>query len=127
MDLGVWRGSGGRLKDVLEQVEGGRRETVAAINRGAFWRVPMGAAAGVALVVVGQFSDDAPDFLETLGLLIVSLPSKCAGPSRRPAWLAWPVAVWATRLPLPPRFLDVRTSLPVVGLRPLRLASLPLA
>ena len=61
-----------QLKDVLDEVEAARMETVAAINRRAFWRVPMGAAAGVALVVVGQFSDDAPDFLETLGLLIVS-------------------------------------------------------
>ncbi len=61
-----------QLKDVLDEVEAARMETVAAINRRAFWRVPIGAAAGVALVVVGQFSDDAPDFLETLGLLIVS-------------------------------------------------------
>jgi len=59
-----------QLKDVLDEVEAARLETVAAINRRAVWRVPLSAAAGVAVVVVGQFSNDAPDFLESLGLLI---------------------------------------------------------
>ena len=61
-----------QLKDVLDEVEAARLETVEAINRRAVWRVPLAAAGGVAVAVVGQFSDDAPDFLETLGLLIAS-------------------------------------------------------
>lgn len=60
-----------QLKDVLDEVEAARLETVEAINRRAVWRVPLGAAAGVALAVGTQFSDDPPEFIETILMLIV--------------------------------------------------------
>lgn len=59
-----------QLQDVLGEVEAARLETVAAINKRAVWRVPVGAAAGVALTVATQVSGDPPDFLETILMLI---------------------------------------------------------
>ncbi len=59
------------LKDVLDELEAARLATVRQISARASWRAPLCAAAGVALIVVSQFSDDPPDFVEMVALVIV--------------------------------------------------------
>ena len=59
------------LKDVLAELESARLEIAEKINRRALWRVPLCAAAGVAMLVAGRFSDDPPDFVEMIGLVVV--------------------------------------------------------
>ena len=59
------------LKDVLAELESARLEIVEKINRRALWRVPLCAAAGVAMVIASQYSDDPPDFVEMIGLVVV--------------------------------------------------------
>ena len=59
------------LQDVLDELEATRLATINEINVRAFWRVPLCAAAGVALIILSQFSDDPPDFMEMISLVIV--------------------------------------------------------
>ncbi|MEQ1782434.1 MAG: hypothetical protein ABMA14_13815, partial [Hyphomonadaceae bacterium] len=61
----------GELKDVLAELESARLEIVEKINRRALWRVPLCAAAGVALLIASQFSDDPPDVVEMVSLVAV--------------------------------------------------------
>lgn len=62
---------GADLKDVLDEVEAARLDIVQKINARAMWRVPLCAAAGVALLVASLFSDDPPDVVEMIGLVVV--------------------------------------------------------
>ncbi len=59
------------LKDVLAELESARLEIVEKINRRTLWLVPLCAAGGVALVIAAQVSDDPPDFVEMIGLVVV--------------------------------------------------------
>lgn len=62
----------GQLKDVLDEVEAVRLDTVEKINRRAVWRVPLCAALGVGFIVLTQFSDDPPDFIEMATIVLVA-------------------------------------------------------
>jgi len=59
------------LKDVLDEVEATRLETADRIYARALWRVPLLAAAGAVAVVVAQASNDPPDFMEMVALIVV--------------------------------------------------------
>ena len=59
------------LKDVLTEVEAIRLDTIEKINRRAMWRAPLLAAGGVAMIVAAQASDDPPDLIEMIALILV--------------------------------------------------------
>jgi hypothetical protein len=59
------------LKGVLDELEAARLEIVQKINARAMWRVPLCAAASVAMLVASVFSDDPPDIVEMIGLVVV--------------------------------------------------------
>ena len=59
------------LRDVLDELEKTRLETVAKINARAAWRVPLCAAGGVGIWILGQFSDDPGDLGDFAAMLIV--------------------------------------------------------
>lgn len=59
------------LKDVLDELEASRLATLAQINARAAWRVPACALAGIVLIIVSQASDDPPDLVEMISLVIV--------------------------------------------------------
>src|SRR5262249_32901181 len=46
------------LKNVLDELEKSRLETVAKVNQRAAWRVPLCAAGGVAIWIMGQFTNE---------------------------------------------------------------------
>ncbi len=59
------------LKDVLDEMEKARLETVAQVNARAAWRVPLCAAAGLLLWIYGQFTGDPGDLMDLAALIIV--------------------------------------------------------
>lgn len=59
------------LKDVLDELEAARQQTVEDINHRAMLRVPLCAIGGVAFAVLGQLTDDPPDLMEMIALIIV--------------------------------------------------------
>jgi hypothetical protein len=61
-----------QLKDVLDELEEARLEMVETVNRRAVWCVPLAVAAGVALLVFQQFSDEPPDVFAMIVTLGVS-------------------------------------------------------
>ena len=59
------------LKDVLDELEASRLETIRQVNARAALRVPLCVAGGVAFGIFGQFTGDPPDFVEMLSLIAV--------------------------------------------------------
>ena len=59
------------LKDVLDELEKSRLETIQQVNARAMTRVPLCMAGGLALALYGQFTGDPPDFVETVSLVLV--------------------------------------------------------
>jgi hypothetical protein len=70
-DLSAGDAIAASLKHVLDELELTRLETVNAVNRRATWRVPLCAAIGLVIMVLGMFSDDPPDLIEAAGMIIV--------------------------------------------------------
>jgi hypothetical protein len=71
-DLSAGDAIAASLKHVLDELELTRLETVNAVNRRAAWRVPLCAAIGLVIMVLGMLSDDPPDLLEAAGMVIVA-------------------------------------------------------
>jgi hypothetical protein len=61
-----------QLKDVLDELEEARLEMMETVNRRAVWCVPLAVAAGVALLVFQQFSDEPPEVFAMIVTLGVS-------------------------------------------------------
>lgn len=59
------------LKDVLDEVETARLDTLEKVNRRAMWSVPLCTAGGIVLLILAQFTDDPPDFTESIALALV--------------------------------------------------------
>jgi hypothetical protein len=59
------------LRDVLAELEKARLEVVQKINARAMLRVPLCVAGGLAIWVLGQFTDDPGDLMDLVALLIV--------------------------------------------------------
>ena len=59
------------LRDVLEELEKSRLETLAKINARAAWSTPLAAAGGLAVWIMGQFTDDPGDLFDLTGMVVV--------------------------------------------------------
>jgi hypothetical protein len=70
-DLSAGDAIASSLRQVLDELERTRLETVAAINQRAMLRVPLCVAVGLLLWLMGQFGDDPADLGETASLIIV--------------------------------------------------------
>jgi hypothetical protein len=59
------------LRDVLDELEKSRLETIGQINQRAAWRVPLCVAGGLGVWIMGQFTDDPGDLFDLAAMLIV--------------------------------------------------------
>jgi hypothetical protein len=60
------------LKDVLDELEAARQQTVEDVNHRALLRVPLCAIGGVVFAIAGQFSDDPPDLMDMTMMIIAA-------------------------------------------------------
>jgi hypothetical protein len=60
------------LGDVLAELEKSRLETIAQINKRAFWRVPLCVAGGIGVWILGQFTDEPGDLFDFAAMGIVA-------------------------------------------------------
>lgn len=59
------------LKDILEELEAARQHAIEETTRRSLVRVPLCAIGGAVFAITGQFSNDPPEFMELIALIIL--------------------------------------------------------